>query len=224
MPKKIATSRFVGGRAEHNGHTRWSGGLGKGGHGEAARAKVFVNREGRERFAGFFADKFAKKNENYPAERDKEILDKLKAAGCNVIPTYRIHIKVSKKSLLTTDLTEGGKKEVVPSERLSFGTRLKNFPEVIGQMISDIEKAANAGIFLHRDCWLIQIDPKTRKGKAFIVDVASAREIEKGEPLTAKQHGASTISFFNALLEEYEARKKGKSGFLKAMAAFGLKK
>jgi hypothetical protein len=118
-------------------------------------------------------------------DRDFSILVELQKAGVKTVPEFRLVITKNEKgmlerSLVMTDLTERGKKEVFSSNQLYKNTKvraviqgLKNYSELVRQMDSDVRIAGSHGYWGNGDNWLFAIDKRKNTGEIFFVDVDS---------------------------------------------------
>jgi len=117
------------------------------------------------------------------AQHNQRIFGALKKAGLKVPVTYRVMRRPkSEWSLLQTDLTFGGKRQVtsgnvfhchILNPRLFY--RITNLPEVLERMKSDVREAAKRGIALHGDEWVFSVDRQTGKADAYLADFNMTR-------------------------------------------------
>ncbi len=90
-----------------------------------------------------------------------------------VIPTIRLRVDSEKvTSIVYTNLNPENAFKVIRWSHIRLGKRIPavNAAELEKLMSSEIERARMHGIKLTKDSWVLQIDPKTNVGRAFILD------------------------------------------------------
>ena len=152
-------------------------------------SKIAVKRIVRGKPAGRIVTLFEK---NYPspgagfAQHSVRVYSRLKELGMRVPTTYRlVEFREGWPSILQTDLTFKGKSLVTPAigpgqPNQGIIRRIRNWDEVVGQMRNDVQKAAEHGMLLNKDEWMISVDKKTGKAQVYLTDFD--RTVMRGKP------------------------------------------
>ena len=99
---------------------------------------------------------------------------RLKEIGLPVVPTLRM--SDDNKLLLMTDLTYGGKYEIVDRHNIHPNNLALNSSVLAEQIKKIARKASENGFYLNIDAYTLVIDKKTKEGKIFLSDLSSGVE------------------------------------------------
>ncbi|OGM19578.1 hypothetical protein A2771_03005 [Candidatus Woesebacteria bacterium RIFCSPHIGHO2_01_FULL_38_26b] len=136
--------------------------------------QTFVDsKNGNRREIGLFLKEFSSEDKLTP-QMIFERHHRLKEIGLPVVPTLRM--SDDNKLLLMTDLTYGGKYEIVDRHNIHPNNLALNSSVLAEQIKKIARKASENGFYLNIDAYTLVIDKKTKEGKIFLSDLSSGVE------------------------------------------------
>ena len=158
--------------------------------GRSERVIVEVERKGKRKNVPLAEKVFFERLFDCYKPKNVFILNKLRKLGLNAIPTAKLAIEKTEQKIsriereerarqIMTDLTRGGRFKVVDYQFEgmieSEVRRLTNLKEIQAQIQREEQTANQHGFALKGKEWLIVIDPITKTGKPYIVDVKTVK-------------------------------------------------